>query len=226
MPNVSPNLSIKDVVRHLASLGVSDHEVREAYHYSIGWIKGATEFQCKEDSAPASDILQHLNQLPGPEEVDAPLMMEPQWWIAPPGSQCLTQPPPPKRKREFEVLNAAPPLSGNPGLSASIHAVSCISAPPGSNPGPVASSPAVPPGVRSLSIHPELPMAQLNITPPSSASSLPNDVSEPPPASGHLGHRADNTSLAMVTPDYADGGWTYVGPAHRTKAEKNKAKRE
>jgi hypothetical protein len=53
-------------------------------------------------------------------------MTEPQWWIAPPGSRCLTQPPPPKRKREFEVSDAAPPLSGNPGLSASIHAVSQV----------------------------------------------------------------------------------------------------
>jgi hypothetical protein len=69
-------------------------------------------------------------------------------------------------------------------------------------------------------------MAQLNITPLSSASSLPNDVSEPPLASGHSGPGADNTSPAMVTPDYVDGGWTYVGPARRTKAEKNKAKKE
>jgi hypothetical protein len=226
MPNTSPNLSVEEVVRHLSSLGVSDYEVREAYHYSIGWIKGAAESRHEEDSAPASDVLQRLNQLPGPEEVDAPLMTEPQWWIAPPGSQCLTQPPPPKRKWEFEVLDAAPPLSGNPGLSASMHAVSHISVPPGSNPGPVASSPAVPPGIHSLSIHPELPMARLNITPPSSVSSLPNDMSEPPPASGHLGPEADNTSPAMVTPDYADGGWTYVGPVRRTKAEKNKAKKE
>jgi hypothetical protein len=124
------------------------------------------------------------------------------------------------------MSDAAPSLSGNSELSASIHAVSCISVPPVPNPGPVASSPAVPPGVCSLFIHLELPIAQLNITSLLSALSLSNDALEHPPASGCLEPRADNTSSAMATPDYADSGWTYVGPVRHTRAEKNKAKKE
>lgn len=43
MLNMTDNLTIEDVVRNLASIGVSDAKVWEAFHYGIGWVTTTSE---------------------------------------------------------------------------------------------------------------------------------------------------------------------------------------
>lgn len=159
----------------------------------------------------------------------------------PPGSRCLTQPPPSKQKQDPEMTDLVSSLSGNPGLLASQH-----TAPP--HPAPTPESPVAglrsvasplvgPPSLCSLSIHLELPMAWLNIAP--AMMTVPTAVahssprlgpsqfpaaaeSNPTPRPSEPGQRS--TSQVLETPDHAGRGWTYLGPPHRTKAEKNRAK--
>jgi hypothetical protein len=141
MPIQSTQVSLEDVAMHLASMGVSDAEVREGSHYAVGWLTAtATANSSRSDeSSIAADIVRRLRQIPNARSEDAPLMSEPRWWIAGPNDVALREPRR-KRKREFTMptRGGAPSHSGRPrpesmvstapssgfssGLSASMHA--------------------------------------------------------------------------------------------------------
>lgn len=117
----------------------------------------------------------------------------------------------------------ASPLSGIPGLLASMHAVphcpvlSSESSVAGTS--SVVPPPMGPPSLHSLSIHLDLPMAQLNIAPttmtvPTAAthSSSMLGPTQPPvvveftPTPGPSEPGQGSASQVLETPDHADGG--------------------
>jgi hypothetical protein len=54
MSNISDNTTIKEVARHLAAMGVLDHEVREAHHYAIGWLTATASTTSTQPDEPAA----------------------------------------------------------------------------------------------------------------------------------------------------------------------------
>jgi hypothetical protein len=91
MLTVSDNTTIEEVVRHLAAMGIADHEVREAHHYAVGWLTATASSTSSqpEEPAAASDILNRLRQSPNDNPGDVPLMTEPRWWM-PTASDVVT----------------------------------------------------------------------------------------------------------------------------------------
>jgi hypothetical protein len=243
MPSVTDNITLEDVVRHLASIGVSDTEVREAYHYGIGWVTSNSESRREEEAAASSDVLQRLRLLPSPSPEDSPLKTEPQWWFAPAGARCFTQPP--KRRREEDRPGPSTLIGESRGttasmqvddreLSASMHSVPpAVSVPAVAPRAIVASIPPLPvvpeeapaavnspQGLQTLSIHPALPEAKLDTQSYPAKTDLPQSIASAPQLPDHPERRGP------ATPDHADGGWTYVGPSRRTQADKNRAKKD
>jgi len=108
MSNISDNTTVEEVVRHLAAMGVSDDEVREAHHYAVGWLTAmaSTTSTRPDEPAAASDILNRLRQTPNHIPGDAPLMTEPRWWI-PSASDVSLRAPRPRRN-----VNSAVPRRG------------------------------------------------------------------------------------------------------------------
>jgi hypothetical protein len=83
MPIGNHRITIEDVIRHLTSTGVLDHEVQEGSYYAIGWLTATANANssCLEESSITADIIRCLHQNPSTHSEDAPLMSEPQWWI-------------------------------------------------------------------------------------------------------------------------------------------------
>jgi hypothetical protein len=80
MPSISDNTTVEEVVRHLANMGVTDEEVREAHHYAVGWLTSLVTNQASshpKEPAAASEILGRLRQHPNTRSEDEPLMKEP-----------------------------------------------------------------------------------------------------------------------------------------------------
>lgn len=194
-------------MRHLTSIGVSD------------------------EATTSSDILQCLRLLPPPDPEDLPLKTEPQWWLPPTGACCFTQPP----KRKWEEERPVPPslYKDGRGLAASMHMIPPDASVPGeaSNALPLfnAAQPTVTvdaptvttnsQGPETLSIHPSLLRAPLNIqTQPVGTNSANPVVSAPLEAEA-------SDSCCLTTADYADGGWTYVGTPRRTQVDKKRDRR-
>jgi hypothetical protein len=59
MLNITDNTTVEEVVRHLTETGVSDNEVREAYHFAIGWLTQMARPSPShpEESSIASEVL-------------------------------------------------------------------------------------------------------------------------------------------------------------------------
>jgi hypothetical protein len=102
MSTVSNNTTIEEVVRHLATMGIMDHEVQEAHHYAVGWLTATASSTSSrpEEPAAASDILNHLRQSPNDNPRDVPLMTEPCWWM-PSASDISLRAPRQKRDHDF-----------------------------------------------------------------------------------------------------------------------------
>ena len=91
---MTDNMTIDNIIQHLAFLSIPDHKVREAYHYAVEWLRStAASTSRPEEAAEASTIYQwwqqHTDYSPG----DAPLVNGPKWWTAPQGAQCIENAP-------------------------------------------------------------------------------------------------------------------------------------
>jgi hypothetical protein len=168
-------------------------------------------------------------------------------WRSPPRACSLIQPPPTKHKREVDSLDTPSPLGGFLGLSTSSHALppaptstssTSTTRPAGhvdyhsisdstssvSVPGPSSLA------FRSLSLHLLLLSIWLNVPGPSLGHNT-SIVSTAPPVAVALSLQpapiasGPTKPSTAETPDFVDGGWTYIGPPLCTKAEKNKAKK-
>ena len=119
-------ITLKDVARHLASMGVSDMEVREGSHYAIGWLTAVASSNSSrpEESSIAADLVRRLRQHPNTRSEDAPLMSEPRWWVAGPNDVALREA---RRKRKRDpaapIRGGAPLYSGRPRLERIISTV-------------------------------------------------------------------------------------------------------
>ena len=100
MPIRSRNMTVEEVVGHLASIGTSDEAVREGHHYAVSWLTttAASPHLSSDERSAASAILARLRQVSTLSE-DAPLMNEPRWWFPDPDDMALRVPHK-KRKRE------------------------------------------------------------------------------------------------------------------------------
>ena len=66
MSSISDNISIEDVIHHLAAIGIMDHKVHEAHHYAVGWLSqmASPSNTHLEEPAAASEVLNHPRQTP------------------------------------------------------------------------------------------------------------------------------------------------------------------
>ena len=84
MSNVSDNVTVNDIIQHLALLGISDHKVREAHHYAVEWLRSTTASTSRpEEAAEASTIYQQWQPHTDYSPENTPLVNEPKWWAAP-----------------------------------------------------------------------------------------------------------------------------------------------
>jgi hypothetical protein len=147
------------------------------------------------------------------------------------GARCFTQPP--KRRQEEErpvppslprdsqglavSMHAVPPNAPAPGEAS--HALVVLNLPPSVVTVDAPTMTITPQGPETLSIHPSLLRAMLNI------QSYPTETNSSNPITLALLRPEPSKSCGSTTPNHADGGWTYVGASCHTQADKNRAKK-
>ena len=123
--NVTDNVTIDNIVRHLTLLGIPDHKVREAHHYAVEWLRStAASTSRPEEAAEASTVYQRWQRHTNYSPEDTPLVNEPKWWTAPRGARCIEKAPA-KRKRDAVDPSSVPQSSSRrtepaPSISVSI----------------------------------------------------------------------------------------------------------
>ena len=216
MTQSGDNVSVDDVISHLAACGVEPYEVDDARAYADSWLSTATRSDDPNQSRPAKDILARVRTCSDNTGKVSP--MQPTWWSPPPGAISLSAAKKRKRapspRRAVAVPPTGPRQRTERPTDATVHIPSA----------PTGGSPSCPTVSFGLTVPPKTGLYSSSSSRPFMVGReilIPQDVSPEELPSEPYGGNAH-----FDEGGYPIGYYDYDGPTFpvRTKADKNRDK--
>ena len=79
---MSDNFSDEEAIQHLATIGVTNEEVRDTIQYATSWLRAIASLNNATSSPEAHEVLETIRTTPSDPSTPQKAI-EPHWWSAP-----------------------------------------------------------------------------------------------------------------------------------------------